>query len=69
MDLIWLDGQRARLKDSPNVEISFAEQPTPGLIDLVLGMLLHEKYTQEGAIDHEARTMPVSGIHKGTGGS
>lgn len=69
MDLVWLDGQRARRKDAPNVEISFAKEATPGLIDLVLGMLLHEKYTHERESNNEARSMPVQGFHEGTSGS
>ncbi len=69
MDLIWMDEQTARLKDSPNVELSFAKEPTPGLIDLVLGMLLHEKFTHERKSDDEARSMSVPGINEGPSGS
>ncbi len=62
MDLVWIDSQHATLEDKPNVHIKFAEKSTDGLIDLVLGMLLHEKYTQVGGDNHEKSSVPVQGF-------
>ena len=44
MELVWVDSRHAIPEDVPNVQITFADQSTEGLIDLVLGMLLHQKF-------------------------
>ena len=44
MELVWIDSRHAVPNDAPNVQITFAEESTEGLMDLVLSMLLHQKY-------------------------
>ena len=42
--IIEMNGNRARVKDRPEITITFAEKETEDLIDSVLEILMHATY-------------------------